>query len=337
MYRMIAKKIALPILILSGLLVVSFLVPVVYPHYDEIINYLTDENGKIIAAPPFTAGEMPPAGSDRLGRNLLLLLLAGAKFTLIAALAIALIRILAGFIAGVIYAFLPSSLGRFIKNLGEAFQYIPLVIIVFAMLAPLENPFQESILPSNQYFIIQVIAIALVTIPSFAVYVGEELKLFMQNEFVEVSRSMGAGRFHIFRRHLLPQLRRHSIVLFSEQVSLALSLLIQLGILLMALGGLKIADFAFGELDPYNPVYFSNTNEWAATISMNINQIFTTPSLVLVPLTLFAVAILCVNSISASLRKVLIENEIPLGRTKKQEQASQPSTVVSKDSFTFKQ
>ncbi|WP_162785263.1 ABC transporter permease subunit [Bacillus sp. P14.5] len=337
MSKSIYIKLALPILLLTGLLITSFLVPVLNPGYDEIVDFLKDENGKIIASPPFTISEMPPAGSDRLGRNLLLLLLTGAKYTIFAALTVALVRIVVGFLFAVIYSFLPDRLGRFIKYLGESFQYIPLAIIVFALLVPLENVFQGDYLSSYKYFIIQLFGMALVTIPSLAVYLGEEMKLFMKQEFIDVSRTMGASRFHIFRRHLLPQFRRHSIVLFSEQVSQALALFIQLGILVMALGGLKIADFAFSWLDPANPVYFSHTNEWAATISININQIFITPTLVVVPLILFAITILCFNSISSSLRKLLIEDDVPAAVKEKEavEKPSQPA-VVSEDLFTMK-
>ncbi|TYS18591.1 ABC transporter permease subunit [Rossellomorea vietnamensis] len=329
-------KLGLPILLLAGLLITSFLVPVVNPGYDEVVDYLKDENGKIIAAPPFTPSEMPPAGSDRLGRNLLLLLLTGAKYTIFAALTVALLRIAAGFLFAVIYSFLPNRLGRFFKNLGESFQYIPLAIIVFALLVPLEDIFQEDYLTSTNYFVIQLFAIAFITIPSLAVYLGEEMKLFMKQEFIDVSRTMGASRFHIFRRHLLPQFRRNSIVLFSEQVSQALALFIQLGILIMALGGLKIADFAFSGLDPSNPVYFSHTNEWAATISININQIFITPTLVVVPLILFALTILCFNSISSTLRKLLIEEDFPEAEKVKGPVDKPASAVVREDLFTMK-
>ncbi|PFA63261.1 hypothetical protein CN378_19795 [Bacillus sp. AFS015802] len=329
-----AKRLALPILILIGFIAVSFLVPVMNPAYDEVVDYLSDENGRVIAAPPFTPSEMPPLGSDKLGRNFLLLLLVGAKYTIFAALAIALLRMVLGFFFAAMYTFLPAFVGRFIKGLGESFQYIPLVIIVYALLVPLEGAFHSEVLPSSRYFFIQVLAIAVVTIPSLGIYLGEEMKLFMKNEFIQVSRTMGAGKFHLFKQHLLPQFRRHSIVLFSEQVSQTLALLIQLGILHMCLGGLKIANFGIMESIP---VYFSETNEWAATIAINIQQIFLRPMLVVVPLTLFAILILCVNSISATLRRSLIEGEGAKAKGKVEVSNHEGTVVVTKDLFTLKQ
>ena len=328
------RRLALPVLVLVAFIAVSFLVPVLNSGYDEVVDYLSDENGRVIAAPPFTPSEMPPLGSDKLGRNFLLLLLVGAKYTIFAALAIALLRMVLGFFFAVLYTFLPDFVGRLMKGLGESFQYIPLVIIVFALLVPLEGAFHSGVLPSNRYFFIQVIAIAAVTIPSLGIYLGEEMKLFMKSEFIQVSRTMGAGRFHLYKQHLLPQFRRHSIVLFSEQVSQTLALLIQLGILHMCLGGLKIANFGIMESIP---VYFSETNEWAATIAINIQQIFLRPMLVVVPLTLFAILILCVNSISATLRRSLIEGEGTKVKNKAGEERREKAVSVSSDLFTLKQ
>ncbi|TYS89892.1 hypothetical protein [Rossellomorea aquimaris] len=332
----IIRRLAFPVLIIIGLLVASFLVPVLYPDYEEITPYLTDENNKVIAAPPFTAEEMPLLGSDRLGRNFLLLLIAGAKFTIFAALVIAALRMIFGFGFAVLYTFLPGSFTRTLKGLGESFQYLPLAIVVFGLLAPLEGAFQGDALPSGRYFFIQLAGIAAITIPSLGIYLGEEMKLFMKQEFVDVSKTMGASRFHLVRKHLLPQFLRHSIVLFSEQVSQALSLLIQLGIILMALGGMKVAEFSIGPYEPSNPVCFSETNEWAATISMNIQQVFSTPLLVVVPLILFSILILSINSISSTLKKMLIDSDLPVQQKEKAEKEAKEKVVGSEELFTFK-
>ncbi|WP_201712941.1 hypothetical protein [Rossellomorea arthrocnemi] len=336
MSNSIVRRMAVPVLIIMGLLVASFLVPVLYPGYDATTNYLTDENNKVIAAPPFTPEEMPLLGSDRLGRNFLLLLIAGAKFTIFAALFIAALRMIFGFGFAILYTFLPGSFTQTLKGLGEAFQYLPLAIVVFGLLAPLEGAFQGDALPSGRYFFIQLAGIAAITIPSLGIYLGEEMKLFMKQEFVDVSKTMGASRFHLVRKHLLPQFLRHSIVLFSEQVSQALSLLIQLGIILMALGGMKVAEFAIGPYEPSNPVYFSETNEWAATISMNIQQVFTNPLLVVVPLILFSILILSMNSISSTLKKCLIDSDMPVQQNVKSEDKSKEIGVRSEELFTFK-
>ncbi|MEI5908659.1 ABC transporter permease subunit [Bacillus spongiae] len=335
MHSWILKRLTFPLLIIIGLLIASFLVPILYPEYDEIMDWMTDEKGKLIAAPPFSTDEMPPLGSDKLGRNFLLILLTGAKYTLMAAVVISLFRMILGFVFALFYTFLPAFFTRTIKGFGETFQYIPLAIIVFSLLIPLDGAFQAGSLPSDRYFFIQMMGIVALTFPSLGIYLGEEMKLYMNQEFIEASKSIGANRFQLMKKHLLPQFRRHSIVLFSEQVSQTLSLLIQLGILLMALGGISTVDFAF-MWDPSNPASFSQTNEWAATISLNIKQAFINPILVIVPLTLFAILILCVNSISSTLRRALIDHDYSVVKKKKKDEKKVAETTVSKEQFTFK-
>ncbi len=219
------------------------------------------------------------------------------------------------------------------KGLLETFQFIPLVIILYALLFPIEGAFQTGTLPSFHYLSIQVFVIALVLTPSLGIYLGEEMKQFMRNEFIESSRILGGRTFHLIKKHLWPQFSRYSIVLFSEQLAQTLSLLIQLGLLNICLGGLKVAQFGIMESIP---VYFSYTNEWAAMISMNIQQVFNRSWLVLSPLAFFALTIYCVNDISSILRRIYIEGEV-FFRVKKSIKSSEHRVIQdrSADPFAF--
>ncbi|MGG4548666.1 ABC transporter permease subunit [Rossellomorea marisflavi] len=328
----IMKRLALPVLFLVGLVLASFLLPYVYPDFDEKMKYMQNDEGRVIAAPPYSISEMPPFGGDVLGRNLFYLLVAGAKYTLLAAVAIALLRMVFGFLFACIYAFLPSLINRILKGVTEAFQYIPLVIIVFILLIPLEIAFSGEVLSSSKYFAIQIAVIALVTIPSLGIYLGEEMKLFLKNDFIDASKTMGANRFHLLRRHLFPQFMRHSVVLFSEQIAAALALIIQLGVMLMCLGGLKIADVGVMTQDL---VYFSETNEWGATIAINIKEVFNRVHIVLTPLLFFAVSILCVNSISTTLKRGLVDGIVPSMKKKRVRDQKAERVEITSESFTM--
>jgi ABC-type dipeptide/oligopeptide/nickel transport system permease subunit len=327
----------IPFGLIAAMIIGSFLVPVLYPDLQEPgPSYLTDpETHKVTAAAPYSPSEMPPMGSDKLGRNIFHMLVDGAKYTLLAALAIALLRMIGGFVSGLIYAFMPNWLRSGLKGFWDTFNFIPLAIVGFILLHPLQLAYESQALTSFQFTIIEVIVIALIVIPSLGMYVGQGMNDFMKQEFIDVSRQMGASRFHLIRKHLMPHFGRHSIVLFSEQLSQTLLLLIQLGILHICLGGLMIAEFGIMESIP---VYFSATNEWAATIAINIQQVFIRPYIVLGPLLFFAVSIYCVNEISAVLRSVLIEgNPVGLKRLrKKSKKAAQPSEQQpQKEDFTF--
>ncbi|WP_335872705.1 ABC transporter permease subunit [Bacillus sp. 2205SS5-2] len=326
----------IPVLIIGGLIVGSFLVPIVYPDFEESEHpYLRDsETSKIIARAPYSPSEMPPIGSDKLGRSQFLLLMDGAKYTLLSALAIALFRMIGGFISGLFYAFMPGWFRSGFKGLWDTFNFIPLAIIGFILLYPLQIQFEDGGLPSIKFLLIEIAVISIMVIPSLGMYVGQGMNDYLKHEFIVASRQMGASRFHLIRKHLLPHFSRHSVVMFSEQVSQTLVLLIQLGILHICLGGLRTDVFGFTDI----PAYFSVTNEWAATISININQVFIRPYLVLSPLFFFAIAIYCVNEISSVLRIVLIGGN-PVGMkqvSKKKKQLTKTGELEpEKEEFTL--
>lgn len=322
----------LPLGFLLILLSASFIVPAVYPELLEPgPSFLKDEDGRLIADPPYSMEEMAPLGSDKLGRNLFYLLLSGAKYTLLSAIAIALLRMVGGFLFGIMYAFLPDWTRQMIKGIGDTFNFIPLAIIAFVLLSPLQLAFESGAMYSFQFLIIEIGVIAIIVIPSLGMYIGEEMREYLKNDFISVSRQIGASRFYIIRRHLRPQFSRHALVMFSEQISQTLYLLIQIGVLHICLGGLKIANF--GITEPI-PEYFSYTNEWAATMSINIQMVFLHTWLVLTPLAFFAVSIFCINEVTRYLKEVLLEDTLPVSKDKKPSNKSETPTYLE-DPFTF--
>ncbi|MEG9298324.1 ABC transporter permease subunit [Mangrovibacillus sp. Mu-81] len=306
----------IPICFLLILLAGSFILPYTHPQlFEEGPPYMKDEEtGRLTASPPYTPSEMAPMGSDKLGRNVFFVLIEGAKYTLLSAIAIALIRMSGGFLFGLVYAFLPSWIRQVFKGLGDTFNFIPLAIIGFVLLTPLQRAFEAGSLYSMKFLFIQIIVISIIVIPSLGMYIGEEMREFLKNDFITVSRQIGADRFFIIKRHLRPQFSRHAIVMFSEQLSQTLYLLIQLGILHICLGGLRIAEFGIME---HRPEYFSFINDWAATMSINIYQIHLYPWLLLFPLTFFAAAIYCVNEINSVVKEVFLEGKALRKRKKK--------------------
>ncbi|WP_171050950.1 ABC transporter permease subunit [Bacillus sp. BHET2] len=322
----------LPLSLLFITIAASFIVPVVYPELLEPgPRYLKDDAGRIISDPPYTMEEMKPLGSDKLGRNLFYLLLAGAKYTLLSAIAIALLRMIGGFAFGIIYAFLPAWARQMIKGIGDTFNFIPLAIIAFVLLTPLQLAFEAGAMFSFRFLVIEVLVIAIIVIPSLGMYIGEEMKEYLKNDFVSVSKQIGASRFYIIKRHLRPQFSRHALVMFSEQISQTLYLLIQLGVLHICLGGLKTEEFGIME---HIPEYFSYTNEWAATMSINIQMVFLHTWLVLTPLAFFAVSIFCMNEVTRYLKEVLLEDALPAQQTNNVTDKPAPEASLT-DPFTF--
>lgn len=323
----------IPIGFLLILIAGSFILPSTHPHlFEEGPSYLKDEEtGRLVASPPYTPSEMEPMGSDKLGRNVFFVLIAGAKYTLLSAIAIALLRMSGGFLFGLVYTFLPNWIRQIFKGLGDTFNFIPLAIIAFVLLTPLQRAFEAGSLYSMKFLFIQVIVISIIVIPSLGMYIGEEMREFLKNDFITVSRQIGAGRFFIIKRHLRSQFSRHAIVMFSEQLAQTLYLLIQLGILHICLGGLRIAEFGIME---HRPEYFSFINDWAATMSINIYQIHLYPWLLLSPLAFFAISIFCVNEINSVLKEVFLEGK-PLKKTKEKMVRQEPPSATVDHLFTL--
>ncbi|MCA1055951.1 ABC transporter permease subunit [Rossellomorea aquimaris] len=323
----------IPVSFLLILIVGSFILPSTHPHlFEQGPSYLKDEEtGKLIAAPPYTPSEMEPMGSDKLGRNVFYVLIAGAKFTLLSAVAIALLRMSGGFLFGLIYTYLPGWVRQVFKGLSDTFNFIPLAIIAFVLLTPLQKAFEAGSLYSMKFLFIQIIVISIIVIPSLGMYIGEEMRQFLKHDFITVSKQIGADRFFIIKRHLRPQFSRHAIVMFSEQLSQTLYLLIQLGILHICLGGLKIAEFGIME---HRPEYFSFIDDWAATMSINIYQIHLYPWLLLSPLVFFAISIFCVNEITTVLKEVFLEGE-SLKKPRKNMVMQKTSPVPNEKLFTL--
>lgn len=322
----------LPFGFLLAMLSASIIMPVLHPEFLEPgPPYLKDDSGRVIADPPYTMEEMTPLGSDKLGRNLFYLLLSGAKYTLLSAMVIALLRMFGGFLFGIVYAFLPAWASQMIKGVGDTFNFIPLAIIAFVLLTPLQLAFEAGAMYSFQFLIIEIIVIAIIVIPSLGMYLGEEMKEYLKNDFVSVSQQIGASKFYIIKRHLRPQFSRHALVMFSEQISQTLYLLIQLGVLHICLGGLKTEEFGIME---HIPEYFSYTNEWAATMSINIQMVFLHTWLVLTPLAFFAVSIFCINEITRFLKEVLLEDSMPVGKGRITPDQPEPPSRFE-DPFTF--
>jgi ABC-type dipeptide/oligopeptide/nickel transport system permease subunit len=323
----------IPIVFLLILIAGSFVLPFTHPQlFEQGPPYLKDsETGRLVASPPYTPSEMEPMGSDKLGRNIFFVLIEGAKYTLLSAIAIALLRMTGGFLFGLIYAFLPRWSRQILKGLGDTFNFIPLAIIVFVLLMPLQNAFQAGSLYSMKFLIIQIIVISIIVIPSLGMFIGEEMRQFLRNDFIMVSRQIGAGNLFITFKHLRPQFSRYAIVMFSEQLSQTLYLLIQLGILHICLGGLKMVEFGILE---HRPEYFSFINDWAATMSINIYQIHLYPWLLLSPLAFFAIAIFCVNEISSVVKEVFFEGK-SLKKQRKKIAKLEPSTSSVDHLFTL--
>lgn len=141
-------------------------------------------------------------GTDELGRDVWSRLLHGGRISLGAGLMAAALSVGLGLLAGAVAGLSRGIVRRMVLALAELFMSVPWLYLLLAIRAflPLTlGPGQVLLLVSA------VIGAAGWARPGrlFAQMAGEV----REREYVEAAESFGAGRWHLMKRHLLPELR----------------------------------------------------------------------------------------------------------------------------------
>ncbi|MGM9987641.1 MAG: ABC transporter permease subunit, partial [Bacillaceae bacterium] len=118
-----------------------------------------------------------------------------------------------------------------------------------------------------------------------------EVLLLLKEDYIVSARVLGASRWYLIRKHLFPALRQKVIVLFLQQSSQMMLLLVQLGFFDLFLGG-RNQDI---DMNTGAVTYTSLSNEWAGLIGGDRNEIWIAPWIILAPLCMFALSIFMLN------------------------------------------
>ncbi|RAP75955.1 ABC transporter permease [Paenibacillus montanisoli] len=260
------------------------------------IDYLVDENGESnLIVPPLAPNSSYPFGTDKYGYDMMAKLLAGAKYTIIASLAVAVVRIAAGGIIGLLIGYLSKSKPARTDRvpIWNVLNGIPIFIIVWmVMIGVTMNP---SASPFTMALILSVV-LALVGIPSVASTVKEKTLVIREKQFILSAKSIGAGHWTIIRTHLFPHLKESFLILFVQEIVLILGLFGQLAIFNIFVGGTTMY---------FDPVeYVSRTNEWSGLIGQARNNLFINQWILVIPLIAYIVFILGFHLISIGLEKL---------------------------------
>ncbi|HEV8654264.1 MAG TPA: ABC transporter permease subunit [Candidatus Limnocylindria bacterium] len=269
-----------------GLVVVALFGERIAPH--EPI-YFVVEHGK--DPRPYDPGLVFPFGSDVLGRDLVSLVVAGARATL----AIVLISGIARVVAGALVATLGSwwRPGRVaIEWLAELASAVPATLVALVLV---------KIFVKAETNLLVFIAALLVTgwAGPYRV-IRAELDRLASMPFTQGARAIGVGRWRLFWRHHLPNLVPIVALNTSQQVVASLVLVAELGVLGVALGLTRTINIeeSLSRVVPtqVNVAQISDPPEWGGLLASarTIESLWTTRWLVLVPgiaLALTAVAV----------------------------------------------
>lgn len=276
--------------IIAFFLVGSFVYEWIWGNIPRQVYYIM-EGGRAVEGAPISPNWQFPLGSDQYGYDMLGKLMLGAKYTILAALAVGVLRMLIAVPLGYILGTYLDKHRKWISSLADSMHYIPLTLFAAFVLTPVLWMPQEGFTTTIWERIgVQVVIMALLTVPIVAILIANEAALLRDKEYILAAKTLGAGRFRIIRKHLYPQMREKIAVLYGQQVMETFIVFAHLGLLNLFLGGTKISyDPMFG--DPPMSISY----EWAGLFGSTFRYLQGAPWLPLAPVLFIALTIFAVS------------------------------------------
>ncbi|MEW4307722.1 ABC transporter permease subunit [Rossellomorea marisflavi] len=281
-------------LFLIGLLYITVLIMASFAYtwiWDDEIRrlYFISDNGEILEAAPISPKWTFPFGTDALGLDMLGKILIGAKFTVIAAIIIAFLRVVIALPLGFVTAVYLKPYKRFINGVVDSFHYLPLIILAYLFLYPiLWMPFEGFSTTLLERMLFEVLILTFLIVPILSSLLSNEIDKVYKEDFILSAISLGAGKTRIMIKHIFPSIKSRLVLLIGQQIQQALILFIHLGLLTLFFGG---TDVSYSPMpDPPQSI----TQEWSGLIGDSIAYLHTAPWVPLVPILFFASVILAV-------------------------------------------
>jgi ABC-type dipeptide/oligopeptide/nickel transport system permease subunit len=244
---------------------------------------------------PFAPGEVFPLGSDVLGRDLLSLVLAGAR----ASLAIAVVGGLARVFAGLALA-VAAGWSRPLRTAADS-----LAEIVSAVPATLVAVLVVLIFIRGDTQILTLVGALLITGWAGPYRVARaEIDRLRGSAFTESALALGVRRTPLFARHHLPHLVPILAVSTAQQSVASLVAVAELGVLGIFVGATKFVNISesttvFRGLTEVGTLWISEIPEWGGLLAngRGIENLWTTRWVILVPGVAFALAAMAISAV----------------------------------------
>lgn len=268
---------------------------------------LYDESGRPLHA-PYSGTVYPPLRTDEFGRDIAIVMLVGAKYTIGAAFLITVLRVVPALLIGVILQFFAKKLKRPLKSIADSIHYFPVTLLAFLLLnwVSLEGVLMQEEVPSfGVQIILYTLVLSIIFIPLNSVLIANEVELIYQKEFIECSRTLGAGKWRILTKHIRPFLVPRLFIIFIREFIQTLILMAHLGILRIFIGGTVFKTNLFDMSKAVSP-----TSEWAGTLGMWWDFLWTSyPWIAFIPILLLTGLVLAAKAMVDSLEDVMASEE----------------------------
>ncbi|RLQ93431.1 ABC transporter permease [Falsibacillus albus] len=276
---------------IAGVLIASFIYSGITNDHIPKYRFIYDDNGKIIGGSPQPPSWKSPFGTDKGGYDMFAKAIVGAKYTILSALAVGVVRMVLAVPIGLFLGVFLRRKKKYINGFVDSFHYIPLTILAVYLLRPIllepQGGFTTTIF---ERIAMEVVILAILTVPIIVVVIGNETGRVAEQEFVLCSKTLGAGKLRIIRKHIFPALREKIFVIFGQQMMQTLIVFSHLGLLQIFLGGTHIS------YDPWMPdPPQSITYEWSGLIGNTYKLLQWIPWVPLTPIICFALTMIAVS------------------------------------------
>ena len=262
--------------VVLGGLIVSVLIVLVAVFAGLLAPVAPDEqNFELLETPP---GHQAWMGTDRLGRDVLSRVIHGSRISLYVATTSISVAMLVGGALGLVAGFLGGTWDNLINRVLDVFFSVPGLLLSVGI-AAMRGPGVNS----------AVIAIAIVYIPVFARVMRAPVLAEREKEYVEAVRALGAARWAVALKHVLPNVISPFVV--QGTVAFSQAILIE-------------ASLSYLGLSAQPP-----TPSWGNMLNEGRTYLETAPWISVFPGLAIMAAVLAFNLLGDGLRDVLDPNE----------------------------
>ncbi|MCD6520758.1 MAG: ABC transporter permease subunit, partial [Anaerolineae bacterium] len=282
-------SLAIGLLVMAMLLALVFFGPAVAPHDPYHSQLFVMVNGQMVM-PPLAPSSTYPLGTDAQGRDILSLLLVGARRTLSIALLAVLARLLIGGVLGFLAGwFEGSTLDRAIVGLAEALAAFPALLLAMLVV------YAVGIRQGLKAF---VIGLSFIGWGEVMQTVRSQVMRIKPMAYVESAVATGLSQGQILTAHVLPSVWPTMVSLAFLEMGGVLMLLGELGFLGVFIGGGLGAE---GDGAPVKIYY--DVPEWSVMLANSWRSFRSYPWAILYPGLAFFVAILGFTFLGEGLRR----------------------------------
>jgi peptide/nickel transport system permease protein len=278
-------------ILVSIFIVAAVLGPELAPHNPFQRDRIQTIDGELHRA-PIPPNELYPLGTDDQGRDVLSLLLYGARQTLVIAFVAVTIRLILGLFLGTLSGWWPNStFDRAVTAVTEFLAAIPALILAILLV---------SAVGIHRGQIAFIVALSLVGWGEVSQIVRGNVLTLRNKLFILASRSLGLGSAEILSRHVLPNLLATLLALTALEMGAVLLLLGELGFVHIFIGGGGIY-----ESDAVGVIHYFEIPDWGAMLGTSWRYFRSLPWLPLAPALSFFIAILGFNLFGYGLQRFI--------------------------------